>query len=64
MAIFEEKSKDKSKYLVLLDDKGEVAAYIKPVKTVSHELLHKAFTVKDVKTEIRESADEVLELTL
>ena len=65
MAIFEEKKKDKSSYIVLLDSTGEdVVAYVNPVKTVPQELLVKTLISKGLKAEVRESADEVLELKL
>ena len=65
IAIFEDKKKDKTSYLVMLDSTGEnVVAYINPVKSVSNEVILKAMSAKGLKVEIRESAEEVLELTL
>jgi len=65
MAIFDESKKDKSSYLVLLDATGEnVVAYINPVKSVPQEVILKAMTAKGLKVEVRESAEDVLELTL
>lgn len=65
IAIFEEDKKSKTSYLVMLDSTGEsVVAYVNPVKNVPQEVILKAMTAKGLKVEVRESADDVLELTL
>jgi len=65
IAIFEESKDKKTSYLVLLDSTGEnVVAYVNPVKSVPQEVILKAMTAKGLKVEVRESAEEVLELNL
>jgi len=49
----------------MLDSTEEnVVAYVNPVKNVPQEVILKAMTAKGLKVEVRESADDVLELTL
>ena len=65
MALFEENIKDKSSYLVLLDSTGnEVVAYVNPVKNVPQKVIYDALIAKGLKVEVRESAEDVLELSL
>ncbi len=50
---------------MLLDSTGENAvAYVNPVKSVPQEVMLKSLLAKGLKAEIRQSADDVLELSL
>lgn len=65
MAIFEEEANKKKSYVALLDATGEnLVAFITPVKGISKELMVKTLISKGLKAEVRETADDVLELAL
>ena len=66
MALFEKKEDDKrTKYMVLYAKDGEtVIAFINPAKNVKLETLKDALVAKKLNVEIRESADEIVDIEL
>ena len=66
MALFEKKDDDKrTKYMVLYAKDGEtVIAFINPSKNVKLETLKDALVAKTLNVEIRESADEIVDIEL
>ena len=65
MAIFEKTgSGGGDSYIALLDNKGELAGFITPVKGVSQELLVATLLKKKLKVEIRDPKADRTTLTL
>ena len=64
MAIFEKEAQGAKQYVALLDESGEMAAFISPVKGVSNELIVEALTSKGLNAEIRESKADRVNLQL
>lgn len=64
MAIFEDKKQEVSTYVALLDNEGNLVAFIQPVKGVSQELITEAMREKGLNVELRESKEARLSLTL
>lgn len=65
MAIFEKEKKESSgEYVALLDETGQLAAFITPIKQISHELLCAALREKGLHVEIRLSQGDRIDLKL
>ena len=64
MAIFDRESDNKKSYVALLDENGELAAFIQPVKGINNQLIASALAEKGVKVEIRDPKPELTTLKL